>query len=67
MRPEIVLADEPTGNVDRESSDAVLALLVELARDEGTAFLICTHDESIARRCDRVISLIDGQLARATT
>ena len=67
MRPEIVLADEPTGNLDRESSDEVLLLLRELARDEGTAFLICTHDESIAKRCDRVISLVDGQLAASAS
>lgn len=63
MNPELVLADEPTGNLDRQSSDEVLTLLRELSRDEGTAFLISTHDESIARRCDRVLTMEDGRLS----
>ncbi|MBK6695772.1 MAG: ABC transporter ATP-binding protein [Myxococcales bacterium] len=62
MKPALILADEPTGNLDRKSSDEVLALLRELSKDEGTAFLISTHDESIARRCDRVLSMEDGRL-----
>jgi lipoprotein-releasing system ATP-binding protein len=62
MKPELVLADEPTGNLDRRSSDEVMALLRELSRDEGTAFLISTHDESIALRCDRILSMEDGKL-----
>ena len=65
MKPELVLADEPTGNLDRENSDEVIALLRELSRDEGTAFLISTHDESIAHRCDRILSLEDGRLGAA--
>jgi lipoprotein-releasing system ATP-binding protein len=65
MKPELVLADEPTGNLDRANSDEVIALLRELSRDEGTAFLISTHDESIARRCDRILSLEDGRLGAA--
>jgi lipoprotein-releasing system ATP-binding protein len=64
MRPELVLADEPTGNLDRANSDDVMRLLRELSRDEGTAFLISTHDESIAMRCDRVLSLVDGLLLK---
>lgn len=63
MKPEIVLADEPTGNLDRKSSDEVLLLLRELSRDEGTAFLISTHDESIAQRCDRILTMEDGELS----
>ncbi|MEN9578418.1 MAG: hypothetical protein RJA70_1427 [Pseudomonadota bacterium] len=63
MKPELVLADEPTGNLDRNSSDAVLLLLRELSHDEGTAFLISTHDESIARRCDRILEMEDGTLS----
>ena len=62
MKPELVLADEPTGNLDRKSSDEVLRLLRELSRDEGTAFFISTHDESIALRCDRVLTMEDGEL-----
>lgn len=63
MKPEIVLADEPTGNLDRKSSDEVLLLLRELSRDEGTAFFISTHDESIAQRCDRILTMEDGELS----
>ena len=62
MKPELILADEPTGNLDRESSDEVMVLLRELSKDEGTAFLISTHDESIAHRCDRILSMEDGKL-----
>ena len=62
MQPELVLADEPTGNLDRKSSDEVLVLLRELSRDEGTAFLISTHDESIAKRCDRILVMEDGEM-----
>lgn len=62
MKPDLVLADEPTGNLDRETSDDVMILLRELSRDEGTAFVISTHDESIARRCDRILSMDDGRL-----
>jgi lipoprotein-releasing system ATP-binding protein len=62
MNPELVLADEPTGNLDRESSNEVLALLRELSSDEGTAFLISTHDESIAKRGDRILTMLDGRL-----
>ena len=65
MKPELVLADEPTGNLDRASSDDVIALLRELSHDEGTAFLISTHDESIARRCDRILTMQDGRLRDA--
>jgi lipoprotein-releasing system ATP-binding protein len=63
MKPELVLADEPTGNLDRKSSDEVLRLLRELSRDEGTAFFISTHDESIAQRCDRILTMEDGTLS----
>jgi lipoprotein-releasing system ATP-binding protein len=63
MGPELVLADEPTGNLDRKNSDEVIALLRELSRDEGTAFLISTHDDSIARRCDRILTMVDGCLS----
>ncbi len=67
MKPELVLADEPTGNLDRASSDEVIALLRELSHDEGTAFLISTHDESIARRCDRILTMEDGRLRGASS
>ena len=63
--PELVLADEPTGNLDRESADQVMDLLVEINRADGTAFLISTHDERIAGRCKRKIRMLDGRLVDA--
>ena len=59
-QPELVLADEPTGNLDRESADRVMELLTEINRDDKTTFLISTHDERIAERCRRQIRMLDG-------
>jgi lipoprotein-releasing system ATP-binding protein len=59
-RPELVLADEPTGNLDRASAMQVMALIAEINRDEGTTFLISTHDEKIAALCRRQIVVGDG-------
>ncbi|KPQ16135.1 MAG: lipoprotein-releasing system ATP-binding protein [Rhodobacteraceae bacterium HLUCCO18] len=59
-RPELVLADEPTGNLDRESAMQVMDLIAEINREEGTTFLISTHDEKIADLCRRQIVLGDG-------
>jgi putative ABC transport system ATP-binding protein len=59
-RPAVVLADEPTGSLDSASGAAVLQLLDELRREEGTALLLATHDESLATLAERVIRLHDG-------
>jgi lipoprotein-releasing system ATP-binding protein len=59
-RPDLVLADEPTGNLDRASAAQVMELIAEINRDEGTTFLISTHDEKIAARCRRQIVVGDG-------
>lgn len=59
-RPQLVLADEPTGNLDRESSKQLIDLMHEVSREERTCFLISTHDPEIAERCDRTIHVVDG-------
>ncbi len=60
--PAIVWADEPTGNLDSETADEVMALMEHLNREEGQTFVIVTHDDSIGARCNRIIRMRDGQI-----
>ena len=63
--PVLVLADEPTGNLDRESADHVMDLIRTINQTMNSAFLISTHDEQIAARCARRIELLDGRIVRS--
>lgn len=61
-RPQLILADEPTGALDREAADQVLALMKEVNAEDRATFLICTHDSLVAARCGRSITLRDGRV-----
>ena len=62
LEPPLVLADEPTGNLDTESGAQVFELLRRVSERHRTAFLVVTHDERIAARCDRVLTMVDGRI-----
>lgn len=62
--PPLVLADEPTGNLDTASSDEVFVELRRMHKERGTSFIVVTHDPRLAARCDRLVELIDGKIAR---
>jgi lipoprotein-releasing system ATP-binding protein len=61
-RPKLVLADEPTGNLDRTTGQAVFDVMLDLNEQIGTSFLLVTHDENLAKRARCEIHLVDGQI-----
>ena len=66
MNPALVLADEPTGNLDTKSADTVIEMMRKVNVESGTTFLIVTHNMDIAHRCDRIIDVVDGQIVTAS-
>ena len=62
---QIILADEPTGNLDQETGQTIMELLFRLQRERGTTLLLVTHDEGLVRRCDRALEVRDGRIAVA--
>ena len=63
VEPNLLLADEPTGNLDGETGGHIVEMLFELAERAGTTLMLITHDNAIAERCDRIVRMVDGQLA----
>jgi lipoprotein-releasing system ATP-binding protein len=66
LAPPLVLADEPTGNLDTHSADEIFALMRRFNQERGVAFLIVTHDPRLAQRCDRIVTLVDGTIDLAS-
>ena len=62
MNPDLVLADEPTGNLDTKSAEGVFELMRQVNRESGTSFVLVTHNMDLARRCDRIIEVVDGRI-----
>ncbi|MDO9218043.1 MAG: ABC transporter ATP-binding protein [Lacisediminimonas sp.] len=64
QQPPLILADEPTGNLDSKSADSVFELMRDVCRESGGAFLLVTHSLALAQRCDRIIELVDGRVVQ---
>jgi lipoprotein-releasing system ATP-binding protein len=62
LNPALILADEPTGNLDTQSAESAFELMKEVSAASGTTFLLVTHNLSLAKRCDRIIELVDGRI-----
>lgn len=62
MNPDIVLADEPTGNLDTENAKSIFKLMREVNKTSGTSFLLITHNDDLAKQCDRIVEVVDGRI-----
>ena len=62
MKPDLVLADEPIGNLDTKSANGVFEVMRQVNKNSGTSFLLVTHNLDLARRCDRIIEVVDGRI-----
>ena len=62
VRPRILVADEPTGNLDRQTGEAIFDLFQKAVREDGVALVLTTHNLSLAARCDRTLTLVDGKI-----
>jgi len=62
LDPKVVLADEPTGNLDTATGEELFKIFLDLNREKGTTFIIVTHNDSLSRRCSRVLRMKDGHL-----
>jgi lipoprotein-releasing system ATP-binding protein len=62
MKPALILADEPTGNLDTKSADGVFELLRQVCKEQGTSVLFVTHNPLLAQRCDKTIAVVDGRV-----
>jgi predicted ABC-type transport system involved in lysophospholipase L1 biosynthesis ATPase subunit len=65
QEPKIVFADEPTGNLDRETGAAVLGIMTRMIRELGTTLIMVTHDREIALKADRILELVDGRICKS--
>jgi lipoprotein-releasing system ATP-binding protein len=65
--PELLLADEPTGNLDKNTGQEIMQLLTSLKQERNLTIVMVTHDQSLARRADRVVGLVDGRIAQEST
>ncbi len=66
MQPDLILADEPTGNLDTKSAEGVFELMRQVNKQNGTSFLLVTHNLALAARCDRIVEVVDGRIATPT-
>jgi lipoprotein-releasing system ATP-binding protein len=62
MNPALILADEPTGNLDTKSANAVFGMMQQVNQTNGTTFLLVTHNMDLARRCHRIVEVVDGRI-----